>query len=143
MSFSLDTQAGSGPALALARVRNMLSDVGNGTPGGGTEGVDYFLSDERIHLFLACETDASLSEADNARLAAAAALDALATNEAYVQKVQRLPGLETDGARTSQAIRGHAAALRQQVKEARDRSLRDAPPGSHSFVVELMRPFCS
>lgn len=138
MSFSFDLTTSEPSALAVARVRNMLSDVGDGSPGGGIAGTDYFLSDERIILFLDDAQEVGLGAADVARLAAAAALDALATNEAYVQKVQRLPGLETDGARTALAIRGHAAALRAQVQAARDRRAGGAAE-HRTFAVLLQR----
>ena len=46
------------------------------------------------------------------RLAAADALDTIATNEALVQKVITLLDLRTDGAKTADALRKHAALLR-------------------------------
>ena len=139
MSFSFDPANTEPGAAAIARVRNHLNDVGNGTPGGGTEGTDYFLSDQRIAVFLAGEADGSLSDADVSRMAAAAGLDALATNEAYVQKVQSTLGLETNGAKTSEAIRAHATALRGQVSEGRARAEAVSVPGDGSFAVELRR----
>ena len=139
MSFSFAPSSGDATAAAIARVRNHLNDVGDGTMGGGSEGINYFLSDERILVFLTGEADVVLGDADVSRMAAAAGLDALATNEAYVQKVQSTLGLETNGAKTSDAIRAHAAALRRQVNEARARSEAVSVPGGGSFVVELRR----
>ncbi len=102
----------------VARVRNHTGDTGDGTTDGGTEGRDYFLSDERILGFLDDEAENAATEKLIAKLAAAAALDMLATNEAYVQKVQTTLGESTDGAATAKAIRDHANSLRRQVADA-------------------------
>ena len=139
MSFSFAPNSADPTTAAIARVRNHLNDVGDGSGGGGTEGTNYFLSDERIAVFLAGEADVALAAADISRMAAAAGLDALATNEAYVQKVQSTLGLETNGAKTSEAIRAHATALRRQVSEGRARAESVSVPTGGSFVVELRR----
>jgi hypothetical protein len=52
---------------------------------------------------------------EDVRLAAAQALDTIATNEALVQKVLRTQDLQTDGAKLSAELRARAAGLRAQV----------------------------
>jgi hypothetical protein len=136
MSFTFEPRSPDPDTLQVARVRNHSGDTGDGSPQGGQEGVDYFLSDERILLFLADEADAALENAQVARLAAADALDTLATNEAYVQKVQSTLGESTDGARGAAAIRAHATALRAAVTAAR---LESAAGGSGTFHVHRRR----
>jgi hypothetical protein len=54
-------------------------------------------------------------EGDDIKLAAAQALDSIATNEALVQKVIRILDLSTDGSKTAQALMARAKALREQV----------------------------
>lgn len=66
------------------------------------------LSDEQIEMFL------ELNE-DNVRLAAADALDTIASSEALIQKRLKLLDLETDGPAVAKAMREHAKTLRAQV----------------------------
>lgn len=65
-------------------------------------------SDDDIEAFLALE-------GDSVRLAAAQALDTIASNEALVSKRIRTLGLSTDGPAVAKALRDHAARLRSQV----------------------------
>lgn len=51
------------------------------------------------------------------RLAAAAALDIMASNQAMILKVIRLLDLSTDGAAVARALREHASQLRKDVAE--------------------------
>lgn len=51
----------------------------------------------------------------NLLLAASRALDAMATNEAIVQKVMRMASTSTDGRAVAQALRDHAKELRLQA----------------------------
>ena len=62
-------------------------------------------------------------------LAAALAVDTIASNEAYVQKVIETLGLKTDGAKLADALRAQAKALRNQVLSPALPSLRPAPRG--------------
>lgn len=67
-------------------------------------------------------SDASLQslltlESDNVKLAAAAALDVIASSEALISKKIELLDLKTDGPAVARALREHAKALRDQVAE--------------------------
>ena len=78
--------------------------------GAGAIVVTYrhaLLSDDQINMLLGIESDVML--------AAALALDTIASNEALVQKKIRLLDLTTDGPAVAAALRAHATALRQQV----------------------------
>lgn len=55
--------------------------------------------------------------AGNVRLAAAQAIDAIAGNEAYVQKMIKMLDLMTNGPQTAMALRAAADELRRQVYE--------------------------
>lgn len=54
-------------------------------------------------------------EGESVKLAAAAALEAIATSETLVGKVIRTQDLSTDGAKVAADLRAHAASLRAQV----------------------------
>ena len=69
------------------------------------------LSDEEITALLALE-------GGDDRLAAAQALDILASSEAMVQKKIKVGDLSTDGPAVAAEMRKHAAALRQQSEQA-------------------------
>jgi len=69
------------------------------------------LLDGDIDAFLALE-------GSNVKLAAAQALDTIASSEAMVQKRITLLDLQTDGPATARALRDHASALRKQVAVA-------------------------
>lgn len=73
------------------------------------------LTDDDIVDFLKIENE-------SVKLAAASALDAIASSEAMVSKVIKTQDLSTDGARTSDALRKHAAALREQVNKSENDS---------------------
>lgn len=66
------------------------------------------LSDDDIETFLALQ-------ADDVRLAAAMALDTIATNEALVQKRIKLLDITTDGPAVAKSLREHAAQLREEA----------------------------
>lgn len=71
--------------------------------------------------FLDTEIDALLAlEGGDVRLAAAQALDAIASSEALIlKKIRQLGGaLETDGPAVAKALREHATALRSQVADS-------------------------
>lgn len=108
-----------------------------------TEGVDYTMLDEAgvITFTLAPPapsdpdvpngvvtyrhtllSDASLAallvlEGNSDKLAAAAALDVIASSEALILKKIELLDLKTDGPAVAKALREHAKALREQVAE--------------------------
>lgn len=86
-------------ATDLGKVRLILCDRDPGAP--------YF-NDDEIETFLFLE-NASL------KLAAALALETIATDEALVQKVIRTQKLETNGAATAKVLLDRAARLREQA----------------------------
>jgi hypothetical protein len=86
-------------SVSSERVRLLINDVDRSA---------YVFTDTDIQTFLDIE-------GDNVRLAAAQALDTIATNEALVSKVLRSQDLSTDGARLSAEIRARAATLRAQA----------------------------
>lgn len=70
-------------------------------------------------------TDAELQtlldlESGNIKLAAAQALDIMASSEALIQKRITLLDIKTDGPAEARALREHAKALRDQVAEGED-----------------------
>lgn len=67
----------------------------------------YVFDDDQVNAFLAMN-------AGQVKLAAAAALDTIATDEALASKVIRTQDLQTDGAKLSDSLAKRAAALRQQ-----------------------------
>lgn len=81
------------------KVRLLISD---------TDLDNLIFNDSEIAAFLALE-------GDNVRLAAAQALDTIASNEALVQKRIRLLDLSTDGPAVARSLRAHASELRRQV----------------------------
>jgi hypothetical protein len=83
-------------------------------------------------------SDASLQalltlEGGNDKLAAAAALDVMASSEALVQKKIRLLDLQTDGPAVAAALREHAKRLRDQVADGTG-----ADPAAMFDVAELV-----
>jgi hypothetical protein len=88
------------PSTPVGLVRLLINDVGGGDA--------QVFSDAEVTAFLALA-------GQNARRAAAEALDTLATNEALVSKVIRTQDLATDGAKLSAELRARAATLREQA----------------------------
>lgn len=77
--------------------------------------------DPANQLFTDAQIDSLLTlEGGNVKLAAAQALDAIASSEVLVSKVIRSQDLQTDGAKVADALRKHAAALREQAQSADD-----------------------
>lgn len=95
MSFTYDTTTSNG------LVRLLIFD---------TNASSYVFEDAEIAAFLGLE-------GSNVKRAAALALETMASNEAFVLKVIRLLDLQTDGARTADALMKRAAALRQQARD--------------------------
>ncbi len=83
----------------VGRVRLLLNDV-----------------DEANLVFTSAEITAFLAiEGGNVKLAAAQAIDTNASNEALASKVLKDHQISTDGAKVADALRKHAASLREQV----------------------------
>lgn len=82
----------------IATVRLLIMDTNAGS---------YVFEDAEITTFLSLET--------GAKRAAALALETMASNEAFTLKVIRLLDLQTDGAKTADALMKRAATLRSQA----------------------------
>lgn len=95
------------PSTSVGIVRLLISDVNSVSP---------MFSDTSITAFLGMN-------ASNVRLAAAQALDAIATSEVLISKVIRTQDLQTDGAKV-------AAELRAQAKTLRDTAADYLPDGT-------------
>ena len=75
--------------------------------------------DDTNVIFQDAEIEAFLSLAsDDVRLAAAGALDTMASDQAMVLKVIRTMDLSTDGAAVARSLREHAAQLRTDAEQA-------------------------
>lgn len=72
---------------------------------------NYVFEDDEIAAFLEIEYS-------NIRRATALALETIASNEAYTLKVIKLLDLQTDGAKTSDALLKRAKLLRDQADRA-------------------------
>jgi hypothetical protein len=92
---SIDTD----PTGATGKVRLLIPDTDAAYP---------IFTDAQIAAFLSME-------GNNFRMAAATALETIASNEAMVSKVIRTQDLQTDGAKLSAELRARAAGLRAQA----------------------------
>lgn len=93
-TYTLSTDAG--------KIRLMVPD---------NNAANYVFEDDEIDAFLSLEYN-------NVRRAAALALETIASNEAHVLKVIKLLDLQTDGAKTSDALLKRAKLLRDQADRA-------------------------
>ncbi len=85
----------------VGRVRLLIPD----------RGADYFVfQDEEIEAFLEIE--------GGVKLATALALETIASDIAMVDKVIKIMDLQTDGAKTSDALLARAKLLREQAEDA-------------------------
>lgn len=100
------------PATDAGMVRLLLNDVG----------APWVFADNEIEAFLALE-------GGSVKRAAAQAIDTNATNEALTSKVLRSQDLTTDGAKVADAMRKHAATLREQA---------DLDDGGYFGVVDMV-----
>jgi hypothetical protein len=85
----------------LGKVRAIIRDV---------DSTKAIFSDEELQPFLDICNDTVL-------LAAAMALDTMATRQALVLKVQQTLELKLDGAKVAEALREHADRLRKQYED--------------------------
>lgn len=90
-------------ADAIDHVRLLMADVGD----------DQYLDNTQVEAYL------ELNDWD-VRLAAADALDAIATSETLVGKVIHTQDLQTDGTKVADSLRKHADRLRAQAKDLAD-----------------------
>lgn len=89
-------------------------------PSAATRNATYkfvLLLDSTIQVFLDMQAadDDSAGDSDSYRLAAAMALDAIASSQALILKRIEMLDLKTDGPAVAKALREHAAALRELV----------------------------
>lgn len=103
----------------VGQVRLLIND---------THPADQVFTDDEIAAFLAVE-------GGSVKLAAAQAIDTIADDEALTSKVIRDHDLTTDGAKTADALRKRAAALRQQA--AGDA---DAADEGYFEVIDMLGP---
>lgn len=89
----------------LGQVRLLIADVDEG---------NETLTDSMINAFIA------LIPSGDVRLAAAQALDTIATSEVLVLKVMQTLDVTTDGAKVAAALHAQAVELRRQVTEGVD-----------------------
>jgi hypothetical protein len=92
------------PTTPTGLVRLLISDTDTTSP---------IFADNEIGAFLALS-------GSNVRLAAAEALDTIASNEVMVSKVIKTQDLQTDGAKVSTELRARAATLREQAANYND-----------------------
>jgi hypothetical protein len=93
------------PATPVGQVRLLIVDTSD----------DPVFTDDEINAFLALEGQV-------VKLAAAQALDAIASDEALTSKRITDHDLSTDGPATAAALRAHANSLRAQAQLERSRS---------------------
>lgn len=108
-SYDLTTDAG--------KVRLLIPD---------TSASAYVFNDDEIDAFLSLE--------DGVRRAAALALETIASSQALTLKVIKILDLQTDGAKTAEALMKRASELRAQALEA------DAEEEDGGFEVIEMVP---
>jgi hypothetical protein len=89
---------------SVGQVRLLISDVASSP-------ADWLLTDEQVNGYLSMNGGA-------VKLAAADALDAIASSETLVSKAIRTQDLATNGPAVAQALRAHAATLRDQAGQA-------------------------
>lgn len=87
------------------QVRLLIADL--------DEGENQIFTDDQLEGFLSITSQ-------SVKRAAADALDAIATSEALISKKLRTLDRESDGPAVADALRKHAASLRQRAKEEED-----------------------
>lgn len=89
----------------VQQVRLLIADL--------DEGENQIFTDDQLEGFLSITRQ-------SVKRAAADALDAIATSEALISKKLRTLDRESDGPAVADALRKHAASLRQRAKEEED-----------------------
>lgn len=98
----------------VGQLRVLVSDTEQYPEYAVADGTSaYMFSDEQLGVYL--------SLFPNIFFAAAACIDALASNEALVSKKIRTEDLATDGAAVANSMRAHAVALRAQGQHELDK----------------------
>ncbi len=101
---------------------------------GDTDAADPLFQDDEVATFLGIEEDDIL-------LAAALALDVMASTQAMVLKVLTQNGVSTNGAAVAQALRAQAAVLREQAARSEIGSDADDATWDWAETVGVSDPF--
>jgi len=109
MTYTYDTSTNAG------KVRLLINDH---------DEQNVIFQDEEMDVFLALN-------GDDVYLAAAMALETIASNQVMVLKVITVMDLQTDGAAVARALREHAKSLREQATQA------DAASGEAFDIAEM------
>jgi hypothetical protein len=104
------------------KVRVLIADMDEGAP---------ILTDADVNAFLAIE-------GNNIKLAAATALDAIASSESLLSKALKTVTTTTNGPAVAADLRKHAASLREQAAAA---IAADADEGGAYFGVVSFDPY--
>ena len=126
MGYTYELDSTDEQTRQIAEVRDEIDDITNAE--NPLEGENYFLTDERIKRRLVMSAKIGRASENVVKLASAAALDTLATNQTYVLKVGSTLGESRDGAKVGDSIRKHAASLREEVRY--DETPRPVPAGT-------------
>ena len=127
MAYTYELDSTDEQTRQIAEVRDEIDDITNAE--NPLEGENYFLTDERIKRRLVASAKIGRSSENVVKLAAAAALDTLATNQTYILKVGSTLAETRDGAKVGDSIRKHAESLRAQVKA--DETPTSTAPGTN------------
>lgn len=111
-------------STAIGRVRALIPDIEK-VDWERDGNASYIFSDNHITGLLAlygaepgtCATAVTTALTAKIRHAAADAVEAIATSEALISKVVKTEDLQTDGAKTANALLGRAGLLRRQASK--------------------------
>ena len=147
MSYTFNPASTDDDELNIAAIRNEIDDEsGSDAPGGGKKGVDYFLSDERIKMFVSSARDEAPADANLTEIrlwAASAAEGTLAKNQAFVLKKQTTMGESDDGPAVGAEIRAHAKSLADRAWKSlgeRRKAIADAAQEAAQTNAEFAEP---
>lgn len=117
----------------IGRIRALIPDVEQ-VDQDNTGVVNYLFEDDHLAAILAVQRSVSGAPMARLRRAAADAVDALATSEAYISKVIKTEDLMTDGAKVANAMTTRAANLRRDADREEDEI------GAAAFEVVSFQP---
>lgn len=103
----------------LGKVRVLIPDTDQINQDDSGED-KYIFSDAQINAFLSLYSYSEDAPSVHIKRAAADAIDALGTSEAYISKVIKTEDLLTDGAKVANALTTRAANLRQSAQREED-----------------------
>jgi len=117
----------------IGKIRALIPDVEQ-VDQDDTGEVAYLFEDEHLAAILSVQRPVPEAPGAVLRRAAADAVDALATSEAYISKVIKTEDLMTDGAKVANALVGRAANLRRDADREEDAI------GAAAFEVVAFQP---